>query len=118
MATKTLTATLTVSGNLTASNTSGPAPLAVGFGSLVAQGDANAYTINFGDGNTSGATSIVPSGIACVVTGPCFAAVASTSHTYTSGGTYTATLLNSAQQGVATAQIGRASCRERVLRLV
>jgi hypothetical protein len=49
--------------------------------------------------------AIGPSGIACTACGPCYSAIASTAHTYTSPATYTAILLNSASAGVATAQI-------------
>jgi hypothetical protein len=101
----TRTAALNVNASLSATPASGAPPLAVTFTTLVAQGDTNTYTVNFGDGATSGAMTIGPSGIACVTTGPCFSAKASTSHSYTSGGTYTATLLNSALTGVATATI-------------
>jgi hypothetical protein len=101
----TRTATLVVNGPLTAAPASGPAPLAVTLATMVAQGDPNTYTVNFGDGTSNGAMSLRPSGIACTVTGPCFTAIASASHTYAAPGTYTATLLNSALFAVATASI-------------
>jgi hypothetical protein len=73
-------------------------PLPVAFSAQILQGDsyANAYTINFSDGTSSGAMTTRPSGIACTVSGPCYTGIASTSHTYTSAGTYTATLVNPA----------------------
>jgi hypothetical protein len=101
----TRTATLVVNGPLTAAPASGPAPLAVTLATMVAQGDPNTYTVNFGDGTSNGAMSLRPSGIACTVTGPCFIAIASASHTYAAPGTYTAILLNSALFAVATASI-------------
>ena len=101
----TRTATLVVNGPLAAAPASGPAPLAVTLATMVAQGDPNTYTVNFGDGTSNGAMSLRPSGIACTVTGPCFTAIASASHTYAAPGTYTATLLNSALFAVATASI-------------
>jgi subtilase family serine protease len=100
-----ITAELAVSGPLAASPTSGVAPLGVTFQTGLAQGDPNTYTVNFGDGMSSGPMSIRPSGITCVVSGPCTTGIASTSHTYTSSGSYTATLLNSALTGVATVGI-------------
>jgi hypothetical protein len=101
----TRTATLVVNGPLTAAPASGPAPLAVTLATMVAQGDPNTYTVNFGDGTSNGAMSLRPSGIACTVTGPCFTAIASAPHTYAAPGTYTATLLNSDLFAVATASI-------------
>jgi len=101
----TRTATLVVNGPLTAAPASGPAPLSVTLATMVAQGDPNTYTVNFGDGTSNGAMSLRPSGIACTVTGPCFSAIASASHTYAATGTYTATLLNSALFAVATASV-------------
>ena len=72
--------------------TSGTAPLPVTFTTLVAQGDRSTYTVNFGDGTTSGPMTVGPSGISCKTTGPCYSGRASTSHTYTAGGTYSAGL--------------------------
>jgi hypothetical protein len=100
----TRTATLTVNASLSATPASGAAPLTVAFKTMVAEGDTNSYTVDFGDGTTSGAMAIAPSGIACAATGPCYSAIASTVHSYTSG-SYTATLLNSALTGVATAAV-------------
>jgi hypothetical protein len=112
----TRTATLTVNGSLSASPASGPAPLAVKFMTFVAQGDANNYTVNFGDGTSSGPMAVGPSGIACTVNPPCYTGTASTSHIYTSSGSYTATLLNSALATVATASINVTGSGPRVSR--
>jgi PKD domain-containing protein len=98
-------ASLTVDALLASAPVSGTPPLAVAFKTSIPLGDTNAYTINFGDGNSSGAMTIGPSGLACPACGACFPGLASTSHIYTSNGTYTATLLNSAQASVATQTI-------------
>ena len=94
---------------LTATPASGPLPLFVKFTMFVAQGDTNTYSVNFGDGTSSGPMVRSPSGIACTVRPPCYTGIASTSHTYTSapavGSVYQATLLNSALQPVAMAII-------------
>jgi hypothetical protein len=90
--------------SLQATPTSGPAPLAVVFTMWVQQGDTNVYSVDFGD-KMSSKMDIRPSGIACTVNPPCYTGIASTSHTYTSPGTYTATLLNSAGTSVATVMI-------------
>lgn len=63
---------------------SGAAPLTVQFSSMVAQGGDLGTVINFGDG-TSGTLGVVPVCSSCE-------ARALVSHTYTSAGTYTATL--------------------------
>ena len=98
-------ATLVIWGSLNASPASGTHPLNVTFTTTVTQGDPNTYTVSFGDGSANGALSIRPSGILCTVNPPCQAAIASTSHTYTSPGNYTASLINSAGASVATANI-------------
>ncbi len=59
----TRTATLTVTGSMSATPNSGGAPLSVGFQTLVAQTDNNTYTINFGDGAISGPMSTRPTGV-------------------------------------------------------
>jgi hypothetical protein len=90
---------------LTATPASGPAPRAVAFETWVPQGDTNAYTVNFGDGTSSGPMSMRPSGVSCVINRPCYVAIASTSHTYTSAGSYTATLIGSGLTSVASTSI-------------
>jgi subtilase family serine protease len=98
------TATLTVNGSLTATPTSGPAPLTVELTTSLMPGDNNAYSVDFGDG-TSGPMTVFGRTIACVAPAPCSAGIGSVSHIYTSPGNFTATLLNSALTGVATAGI-------------
>ena len=101
----TRTATLTINGALYASPAFGSAPLAVTFTTFVAQEDTATYTVIFGDGTVSGPMIVRPSGIACIVNPPCFTGIVSTSHTYTSPGTYSAVLLNSFDTGIATTTV-------------
>jgi len=78
----------------TASPTAGPAPLAVTF---TASGLAlpMTYTTNFGDGTTGALTQSSCIGIAAIVgSRGGIQCSGSASHTYTAGGSYTATLLN------------------------
>jgi hypothetical protein len=101
----TRTATLTINGALYASPAFGSAPLAVTFTTFVAQEETGTYTVNFGDGTVSGPMIVRPSGITCTVNPPCFTGIVSTSHTYTSPGTYSAVLLNSFDTSIATTTI-------------
>jgi len=101
----TRTATLTINGALYASPAFGSAPLTVTFSTFVAQEETATYTVNFGDGTVSGPMIVRPSGIACTVNPPCFTGIVSTSHTYTSPGTYSAVLLNSFGTSIATTTI-------------
>jgi hypothetical protein len=101
----TRTATLTINGALSASPAFGSAPLTVTFTTFVAQEETGTYTVNFGDGTMSGPMIVRPSGIACTVNPPCFTGIVSTSHTYTSPGTYSAVLLNSFDTSIATTTI-------------
>ena len=101
----TRTATLTINGALYASPAFGSAPLSVTFSTFVAQEETATYTVNFGDGTVSGPMIVRPSGIACTVNPPCFTGIVSTSHTYTSPGTYSAVLLNSFGTSIATTTI-------------
>ena len=101
----TRTATLTINGALYASPAFGSAPLTVTFTTFVAQEETGTYTVNFGDGTVSGPMIVRPSGIACTVKPPCFTGIVSTSHTYTSPGTYSAVLLNSFDTSIATTTI-------------
>ncbi|MFA7310100.1 MAG: PKD domain-containing protein, partial [Candidatus Paceibacterota bacterium] len=75
----------TISSTFSASPTSGAAPLAVRFTTSEKSG-----TINFGDG-TSGTIQAGPLGV-CYFGGTCTGGGYGASHTYTSAGTYTATL--------------------------
>jgi PKD repeat protein len=73
-------------GTLTASPTSGAAPLSVSFSY---QGSpSQTYRINFGDGQSDNMYGEVPPGGS-------FSGIVGTTHTYTATGTYTATLLDS-----------------------
>ena len=110
----TRTATLTINGALYASPAFGSAPLTVTFSTFVAQEATATYTVNFGDGTVSGPMIVRPSGIACTVNPPCFAGIVSTSHTYTSPGTYSAVLLNSFGTSIATTTITVAGTAPRV----
>jgi streptogramin lyase len=98
-------AVLAVYGSLTATPSSGPAPLSVVFETWVQQGDKSIYTVDFGDGSHSPLMAMRPSGLACTGTGPCYSSVLSTPHTYASPGKYAATLRNSALAVVATAGV-------------
>jgi len=80
-------------GSLSATPISGNAPLTVFFGGSI---PANAYTLNFGDGST-------PAHGAC--TGGCATLPVNATHTYSSAGTYTATLMNASGTIVGTATI-------------
>jgi PKD repeat protein len=72
--------------NFTASPTSGASPLTVQFRSTAPPGASLGTTVNFGDGS-SGTIAPAPTCFGCQEIGV-------TSHTYTSAGTYTATLTN------------------------
>jgi FG-GAP repeat protein/PKD domain-containing protein len=99
-------ATLMVNGSLSAAPASGPAPLAVTFEMPVAQGDTNTYTVNFGDKTSNGTMTIGPRrALPCRASVPCYTGGASTSHTYTSAGSYSAVLFNAAHVAVAAATI-------------
>jgi hypothetical protein len=84
---------------------------AMTFTAYLQQGDTNTYTIDFGDGTNSGPLALRPAGMGCVASGPCYAGVLSTSHTYLNRGNYTATLRNGAGTGAATAMVTVANIR-------
>jgi PKD repeat protein len=88
---------------LTATPTSGPAPLAVLFQTQAHKVDT--FTVDFGDGTTSGPMLWHARPIRCSQNGPCFPGFATTSHAYTSPGNYTATLLDTANASVGAATI-------------
>jgi hypothetical protein len=112
----TRTATLSVSGSLIATPASGPAPLNVTFQTPVQSGDTNVYTLNFTLFD-SAAMSVRPTGIACTTTPPCYTGIASASYTYTSPGSYVATLLNTAGDAVASIPIVVSGAAPRVSQL-
>jgi hypothetical protein len=88
---------------LTATPTTGPAPLAVTF-TATSLALPMTYTINFGDG-TTGALQGSCIGVTAIVSGQGgIQCSGSASHTYTSSGSYPATLLNASSQtlGIAT----------------
>jgi hypothetical protein len=102
----TRSASLMVSGALTASPIFGQPPLDVTFVRHLQAGDAALFGLDYGDGNVDWtAENPRPLGLACVATGPCYEATQSISHTYTSFGTYTANLLTPAGATVASVTI-------------
>lgn len=86
---RTTTTQTTVAATLTASPTSGSAPLAVTFRFTTTSGTLDTLKINFGDGTTG--ASVYPTGVGCSTNScPLYGGA---DHIYTSTGTYTAKLI-------------------------
>jgi PKD repeat protein len=105
---------------LPAAPASGPAPLTVSFSTGLLPIAAAPYTVNFGDGTNGALIQGQCVGISGIVGGPGGVQCSgSASHTYTSVGSYPATLLNASSKTLAIATItvtGASPSPNRVLR--